>query len=883
MFVVPLDLVGIHAVELHSAPGGALRLALVHRAGDRRSATHEALLRQLRIRQQDLLASFDPETASVLVARESFVLSVHPFDLLLSRVVVTPEGACRLDDAGAPYLLSAFELRYAADAGALHPVPTEARAPLSWTPRTDLHSHFAGCVSGADLVELAAHHGISYPRALLGDARVHTDAESVRVGELSPLLRARLAERLEVPLDRRVTFLEMERIYRLRAPITKAPAAFVPLCRRIATDYRAAGVEYVELSLGSIVEARVLAAVHAELPAIEAETGVTLRFLAAISRHDDPEWDLDLFDRIKTLAGSVYLSGIDVMGHETNSTRVFLPLLKAFATWADRARPGFVLRVHAGESPAHPENVRLALEAAEGHTVQLRIGHGLFGVDGETLAKAVAAEAVVEFNLDSNVALNHLQSARNVPIRRYVEAGARVVLGSDGYGIYRTSPRSTARAALLAGLHPGHLRGPLAKVEHDWIERSRARDVTLLRQATTFVVPADVAPTFFTPAVVARRVALREARDRALDLRLQELGTPLVTDVAAMLRDRGPRPLLLSVAGAWTHTWSALTDAEREHARAELGAFVAGLDPAEAVLITGGTREGVEGIVGRAARARGVPVLAALVRETPPEALDGEAMTHAVFVGESLYDKGAGLYELVAAHAGACLFVSGGQIVSDEIQTAHNLRLRFLLMDGAGGASARHAKEHPARAFRHGAEALHALREWRELPPETVPHWYEGMNPTVDAVVLRATAAGPEVLLILRDLDAPAEAGRWALPGGFVASRSARGGRWSAAETDEAACVRELAEETGLVATASRLVRLGVFEGGHRDPRDTARSWSRSTAFAFELAVDASSPPLVLAGGDDAADVRFWPVDGLPPLAFDHARIVATARSVLGL
>lgn len=808
MVLVPLDMVGIHAVEVQRVGPDQVRLALVHTAGDRRSATHEALLRQLRIRQADALVPFDPATASVLVGGSSFELTLLPHQLRLAHVEAAADGALAVRDEDSRYLLSPFELRCAADAGVIHAIPSGARDPRTWTPRTDLHSHFAGCVRSADLLELAAEHGVMYPRQLLEEAGLRTEAERIRVSDLPGALRARLAQRLEIPLDRRVTFLEMERIYRLRSPITKAPALFVPLCRQIAADYRAAGVEYVELSLGSIVEARVLVAAHRDLPAIEAESGVTLRFLAAISRHDDPEWDLDLFERIKTLAGSVYLSGIDIMGHETNSTRVFMPLLRSVASWAHEHRPGFVIRVHAGESPAHPENVRLAVEATKGRAVELRIGHGLFGVDPPTLAALIEAQAIIEFNLDSNVALNHLQSARDVPIRRYVEAGARVVLGSDGYGIYQTSPRATVRAALLAGLERGHLEGPLAGVEQEWLERSRARDRPYLQRAADFVVPADRAPEHFTPAVLQRRLAAGAARDEALDGRLRELGTPIVTDVAALLAARGTSPLLLSIAGSWTRSWESMTDGERDNVRRELTAFVEGLDPDDAILVTGGTCDGVEGVVGRAALSRGIPVLATLVRETPPTALDGRAMSHAVFVGETLYDKAAGLYELIAAHGGACLFVAGGQIVSDEIQTARNLRLRFLLMSGAGGASARHALEHPARAFRRGTEALQALREWRALPTDVQPHWYEGPNPTVDAVVLRGPARSREVLLVLRDLDAPAEAGKWALPGGFVASSAPRGGAWTAAETTR----------TPAYASSSR--------------KPACRSWPRSWSFS---------------------------------------------------
>ncbi|MDF2696312.1 MAG: Hydrolase, nudix family protein [Labilithrix sp.] len=870
---VTLDMAGIHGVTL-SPRAGNVELELDHTAGDRRSIVHGALLRALHVRVGDARHRFDPHSQRLMLPSPQAIelllddaaggapISVATLDVIEARITERP-GALR-------YRLSPFELRYAADTGRIHPVPMAARARLPWRPVTDLHTHFAGCVSGDDLVRLGVEHGVAYPGALLEEAKIRVDGRpEVKLAELGSPVRARLGQRLEVPLDRRVTFLEMERIYRLRSPLTKAPAMFVPLCRQIASDYARMGVRYVELSLGSVVEARVLRAIHAEVPQIENETGVTLRFLAAISRHDDPEWDLDLVERIKSLAGSGYLAGIDVMGHETNSTRVFAPVLRAIAAWADEARRGFVIRVHAGESPSHPENVRVALEAVRGSSAELRIGHGLYGIDDETLAALVHARAVVEFNLDSNVALNHLQSARAVPLRRYLDAGAAVVLGSDGYGIYRTSPEAAAQAAVLAGLDVSRLAGALAETER--LKLARLRDVP------TFVVPDDRAPVFFTPSVIQRRQAAIAERDAALDARLREIGAPAVA--AAKLAELAAGRTVVSIAGAWTQSWEAMTEEARVVVQREMLRFVAGLDTSEAVLVTGGTRHGVEGIVGHAAVERGLTVVAALVRATPPGALEPGAMTHACFVGETLYDKAAGLYEVVADHDGVCLFVGGGQIVSDEIQTAQNLRLRYLLMDGIGGASARHAAEQPGRAFRDGAEALARLRSWSTLRAKVAPHWYEGPNPTVDAVVVRWLGDAPEVLLVLRDLDAPAEPGRWALPGGFVASSAPRGERWSGAESDVEACLRELSEETGLVVDAAKLVPLGRFEGGGRDPRDTPHSWSRSTAFLVVLSREGSGD--AIAGGDDAGDARWFSLDRLPALAFDHGRILDVARERL--
>ncbi len=130
---------------------------------------------------------------------------------------------------------------------------------------------------------------------------------------------------------------------------------------------------------------------------------------------------------------------------------------------------------------------------------------------------------------------------------------------------------------------------------------------------------------------------------------------------------------------------------------------------------------------------------------------------------------------------------------------------------------------------------------------------------TVDVVLLRPTEAGPEVLLIQRR-HAPFE-GRWALPGGFVEPD----------EPLEAAARRELAEETGLRGMA--LHQVAAFGDPGRDPR----GWTVSVAFWGWVGTHPTP-----RAGDDASDARWWPVRDLPPLAFDHAAIIAAALKAAG-
>jgi 8-oxo-dGTP diphosphatase len=86
-------------------------------------------------------------------------------------------------------------------------------------------------------------------------------------------------------------------------------------------------------------------------------------------------------------------------------------------------------------------------------------------------------------------------------------------------------------------------------------------------------------------------------------------------------------------------------------------------------------------------------------------------------------------------------------------------------------------------------------------------------------------------------------------------------------ETLEEAVVRELEEETGL--TGITLLQLGAFSAIDRDPR------ARTIGIAFYGFADASNS--AVEGSDDAASARWFSIDFLPQLAFDHAEIFKAA------
>jgi 8-oxo-dGTP diphosphatase len=90
-------------------------------------------------------------------------------------------------------------------------------------------------------------------------------------------------------------------------------------------------------------------------------------------------------------------------------------------------------------------------------------------------------------------------------------------------------------------------------------------------------------------------------------------------------------------------------------------------------------------------------------------------------------------------------------------------------------------------------------------------------------------------------------------------------------ETLAEAALRELKEETGLII--SELEQLYTAGDPGRDPR----GWTVSVAFLAR--VDAKK--LKAKAGDDAAKVKWFPLDALPAMAFDHAMILARAAARL--
>lgn len=141
-----------------------------------------------------------------------------------------------------------------------------------------------------------------------------------------------------------------------------------------------------------------------------------------------------------------------------------------------------------------------------------------------------------------------------------------------------------------------------------------------------------------------------------------------------------------------------------------------------------------------------------------------------------------------------------------------------------------------------------------------MPYTYKHPHPavTTDCVIFGYDVTeGLSVLLVQRGLE-PFQ-GRWAFPGGFM----------KIDEDADTGALRELLEETGLRPAA--IEQFGTFTQVDRDPRE------RVITIAYFALVRKAE----VQSGDDAAQARWFPVREVPPLAFDHDRILRVALGKL--
>lgn len=230
----------------------------------------------------------------------------------------------------------------------------------------------------------------------------------------------------------------------------------------IAREYQKQHISYTEIADTDLTKPgepaiKLLEEVHEIMPKIEAETGVSIRLLVGLRRvpltiirdqKTASNYLRENLDVLKAVAKSPYVVGSDFIGEEINDISDLKPVINELVQYAVTEDEGFTVRIHAGENDCLRDNVAKSIECIKealkpGQKMpRFRLGHGLYTADlntkeGKALMKEmVKTNAILEFQLTSNVRLNNLTDIERHPLKQYLAAGVRCVQGTDGCGFY---------------------------------------------------------------------------------------------------------------------------------------------------------------------------------------------------------------------------------------------------------------------------------------------------------------------------------------------------------------------------------------------------------------------------------------------------------------
>ena len=270
----------------------------------------------------------------------------------------------------------------------------------------------------------------------------------------------------------------------------------------IGREYQKRHIRYVEISDTTLVKkdaaaARMLQQIHHVLPLVKAETGVDIRFLAAIRRIPltlvkenivSGNYLTEAVQALKVVCKDPYVVGSDFVGEEINDIAELKDVIREIVTKVAAEDPDWTIRVHAGENDSLKGNMAKAIDLVEQNLLprqafpHMRIGHGLYCANlksrqGQLLLRRIKENNVVlEFQLTSNVRLNNIIDLRTHPLKTYLRHGIGCVMGTDGCGLYGTDSIDEQLA----------LTNFLKITDEEFLQMKVAEEKILVRQQENF-------------------------------------------------------------------------------------------------------------------------------------------------------------------------------------------------------------------------------------------------------------------------------------------------------------------------------------------------------------------------------------------------------------
>lgn len=271
----------------------------------------------------------------------------------------------------------------------------------------------------------------------------------------------------------------------------------------IGREYQKRHIRYVEISDTTLVKkdpsaARMLEQIHHILPKVKEETGVDIRFLAAIRRIPltlvkdniaSGNYLTEAIQALKVVCRDPYVVGSDFVGEEINDIEELKEVIKEIVTKIASEDKDWTIRIHAGENDSLKTNMAKAIALVEQSLLPgqkfpyMRIGHGLYcakltSKEGKALLETIRKhDVVLEFQLTSNVRLNNLSDLKKHPLKKYLGHDISCVMGTDGYGLYGTD--SIDEQLALANF--------LKITDEEFLKMKAAEDAIIERQTQNFI------------------------------------------------------------------------------------------------------------------------------------------------------------------------------------------------------------------------------------------------------------------------------------------------------------------------------------------------------------------------------------------------------------
>ncbi len=570
-----------------------------------------------------------------------------------------------------------------------------------YTPKTDLHTHFGGILSSRELIDIGIEKDLEIPRFVAKKIRSKKE-ENLKFSDLTSSELDHLDTMLSIPIDKQSTFIDMEEIYKYRSFIIKNEDLFPDIMMKIADKYKKENIEYAEISLSNVTEPSYIEKINELVPKIYKEKGVLITFMAALWRHSDEPWNQYELEKLKKCAHNPYIVGLDIMGQETNSILDMRDLLVEFGKHIKEIDPKFNFRIHAGENLTRPENIRESLNIAKEAGVNIRIGHGIYGVDDEVINLALETNAVIEFNLNSNLSLNNIEGYANY-VNRYSSRGVNCVFGSDGGGIYDGSAYDSMSVIDLSNDDIEKLK----EFESNYIQTKKNQITEKRKNSNAYDIPES---TSATEAITRCEQIANEKQKRITGIveNLKERKIQMHSEEELLSYTANKNVTLFS--GASRSSWPLLSDKNQIEIERFVKELIDDMDSKKDVIITGGTDYGVEKIVHEYAYKKGIHVIGTLTEDAKIEEIKDNTISSAIMLGSNWYDKHSHLIKMLSKLKNkTSVFIAGGDIVSTEIQAfknwnqkntgSKNIRTRLMSLDNLEGASSIKAQSTPEYAF----------------------------------------------------------------------------------------------------------------------------------------------------------------------------------------